>query len=250
MAFIEPVGLTEFTQNGAARREFSTDDLAHFANLGGKTGAGGPVGLDQLLEIEGERRVSAEAREVEIGRGNHPRFDRGLIGAGLGGGEHIEESGKGGRIDFADVLNGAQGPIGALGDFARVVVGAREEVGIGDLPLAHLVGVGRGDTASGGSARFFFEHVDAVVLPREVEQAVNEVGHHGALIDRKAADDGVAFMLERGGFPPDFARIRHDAAADGEVRDIFFNDAGRQQVEFHASRGVAGIGATVDLQHG
>jgi hypothetical protein len=40
------------------------------------------------------------------------------------------------------MLDDPQGAVGALGELAGVIVGAAEEVGEGDLPLADLVEVG------------------------------------------------------------------------------------------------------------
>jgi len=217
--------------------------------LGPQLGAGVPVGFDQRFEVEAERAVAAEAGEVEVSGGEDAGIDGRLIGAGFGGGEFVEESGESRGIDLADMLDGAQGAVGALSDFAGVEIGAGQKVGVGNLPLADLIGVGGGDAAPGGAPRFFVQDVGAVVFPGEIEEAVNEVGDHGALVDGETTDHRVAFGLEGGGFPPDFAGIGDDAAADGEVGDVFFDDAGRQEVEFYAGGGVAGIGATVNLEH-
>ena len=146
------------------------------------------------------------------------------------------------------MLDGAQGAVGALGELAGVVFAGAEEIGVSDLPLADLVSVGRGDAAAGGAARLLGEDLYAVVFPCEVEQAVGEVGDHGALVDDEAGEDVVALALEREGFPPGLARISDYAGANGEGGDLFFNDAGGEQVEFNAGGGVAGVGAAVDLQ--
>ena len=143
----------------------------------------------------------------------------------------------------ADVLDGAQRAVGALGELAGEVIRAGEKIGEGDLPLADLVVVGGRDAAAGGAARLLGEDVDAVVLPREVEQAVGEVGDHRALVDQQAGEDGVALFLERAGFPPDLARVGDDAAADAEMRGVAHDDAGGQEVELDAAGGVAGVGA-------
>ena len=76
-----------------------------------------------------------------------------------------------------------------------------------------------------------------------------KIGDEGAFVDQQAGLNGVAFAFERTGFPPDFARIGNDAAADGEVADLFRNDAGGQEVEFDARGGVAGVSSTIDLEH-
>jgi hypothetical protein len=41
------------------------------------------------------------------------------------------------------------------------------------------------------------EHLDAVVLLGEVEQAVGQVGDHRALVDQQPVEDRVALALER-----------------------------------------------------
>jgi hypothetical protein len=123
------------------------------------------------------------------------------------------------------------------GEFAGEVVRAGEEIRVGDLGLAHLVPVGRRDAAAGGAARFLGEDVGAVVLPGEVEQAVREVGHHGALVDDEAGEDGVALLFERFRLPPELARVGDDAAADAEVRGVLHHDTGGQEVELHAAGG-------------
>jgi hypothetical protein len=214
-----------------------------------KRGAGGPVNLGEARQVERERLGPAELREIELRLGEHTGLDRLGVGAGLGGGQRVEEAGEFLRRDAADVLDGAQRAVGALRELAGEVVRAGEEIGIGDLRLADLVPVGRRDAAAGRAARLLGEDVGAVVLPGEVEQAVREVGHHRALVDEEAREDGVAFLFERLGLPPEFARVGHDAAADAEVRGVPHDDAGGEEVEFHAAGGVAGVGAAVDLEH-
>ena len=147
------------------------------------------------------------------------------------------------------MADGVQGAIGALGELAGEIVGAGLEIGKTNLPLGDFVAVGRRDAAAGGTARLLPEHVGAVVLPREVEQAVREVGDQRALVDEQARKHGIALVLERPGLPPDLARIGDDAAADAEVRNGGHSHAGRQQVELQAGGGVARVGAAVDLDH-
>lgn len=250
VAFVEPVGLAKFAEDSATGGQLAANEFANFADLGTELGASFPVGFDQLFEVEREGGVSAETGEVEVFGGEDTGVDRGLVGARFGSGEFIEESGEGLGINLADVLDGADGAFGALGDFTGVEIGAGEEVGVGDLPLANLVGVGGRDASAGGTAGLFLEDVLPVVFPSEIEEAVNKVGDHGALVDGEAVDDDVAFGLEGRGFPPDFTGVGDDAAADGEVGDVFLDDAGGQKVELHAGGGVAGIGAAVDLEDG
>jgi len=63
------------------------------------------------------------------------------------------------RADAADVLNDAQGAVGALGEFAREEIRSGLEIGERHLPLADLVGVGGRDAAAGGAAGFLGEDV-------------------------------------------------------------------------------------------
>jgi hypothetical protein len=151
--------------------------------------------------------------------------------------------------DAADVLDRAAGAVGALRELAREVVRAAEEVGVGDLLLADLVEVGRRDATAGGAARFVGQDVDAVVLPREVEQAVREIGDERAFVDQQPGENRVALLLERARLPPELARVGDHAAADAQVGGVLHDDAGGEQVQLDAAGRVAGVGAAVDLEH-
>ena len=162
------------------------------------------------------------------------REDAGLdglgVGALLGCGELIKKAGKRFGRDSADMLDGAEGAIGPLGEFSRKEIWASEKVGVSDLGLAHLVKVGGSDPSAGGAARFFGENLGAIIFPSEIEQAVGEIGDHRAFVDDEAGENGVTFLLKRAGFPSKFAGIGHDATANAEVRGITHNDASRQEV--------------------
>ena len=148
------------------------------------------------------------------------------------------------------MLDGGEGAVGALGEFLGVGLAGAKEVGVGDLPLAHFILIGRRDATAGGATRFLMEDVHAVVFPGEVEQAMGQVGNQGALVDDEAGEDVVALLFEWHGLPPGLARVGDDAGADREMGELFFDHAGGQQVELDAGGGVAGVGATVDLEHG
>lgn len=250
MTFVEPVGLAELADDGAAGGDLAADELTDLADVFGEARAGAPVNGGEFFEVQREGRVAAELFEIEFAGGEQVELDGGVVGAEFGGGEGVEKAMPIGGRDAADVFDGAYRAVGALGEAAGEEVGAGEEVAVGDLPLGGLVGVGRGDATAGGAAGFLGENVDAVVFPGEVEEAVGEVGDHGALVDEEPVDDAIALMFERGGFPPNLAGIGDDAAADGEVGDVALDEAAGQEVELNAGGGVAGVGAAVDLEHG
>ncbi len=58
----------------------------------------------------------------------------------------------------------------------------------------------------------------------------------------------MTLALQRDSFPPDLAGVGDHAAADREVGGIAHADAGGQEVQLDAARGVAGVGAAVDLE--
>jgi len=128
------------------------------------------------------------------------------------------------------VLNGPQCAIGTLGEFARKVVRPREEVGKGDLLLAHFVEIGGGDAATGGAAWFFAEDIDAVVFGGEVEQAMGDVRNHGAFVDEQAREDRMAFELQRFCLPPDLTWVSDDSGPDAQVGSVPDDDSGGKEV--------------------
>jgi len=248
-ALVEPVGLAELADDGVAGVHLLEDDLADFADLGGEGVAGLPVGFGEGLEVEGEGGAALEAEEVELAGLEDAGLDGLGVGALLRGGEFGEVVVPSFRCHAADVLDGAQGAVGAGGELAGECLAGAAEIGVVDLPLAGLVAVGGGDAAAGGTAGLLAEDGDAIVFPGEVEQAVGEVGDEGALVDGEAVDDLEAAFLQRLDLPPELARVGDDAAADGEVLDGGLDDAGGEEVELDAAGGVAGVGAAVDLQH-
>ena len=249
MALVEPVGLAELADDRPACRHLAEDELAHLADILRQRRAGSPVGGGQRFEIERERRAAAETREVELIRGENAQFDGLGVRAPLGGGELVEKLVPRRAAHPAHVLNRAAGAVRAGGELAREEIGAGEKIRKRDLPLPHFVKVRRRDAAAGGAAGLLGEHVDAVILPREIDQPVREIGDERALVDQQARKDGVAFFLQRLRFPPDLSRIGDDTAADAEVRRIADHHARRQQVEFDPARGVARVGAAVYFEH-
>ena len=248
MAFVEPVGLTEFANDGPPGLEFAENQLADFPDIFGEGSAGGPVGRGQRFEVEREGRSAAKLSEVEFVGGEHPEFDGLGIGAFFGGGELVEESGERFRTDAVDVLDGAQGAVGALGEFAGEEIRAREKIGKCDLLLADFVEVGGGDAAAGGATRLFAEDLDAVIFGGEVEESVGEVGDHCALVDQEAGEDRVALEFEGFRFPPDLAWICDHAGPDAKVRGVADDDTGREEVELDATGGVPRVGTAIDLE--
>ena len=146
------------------------------------------------------------------------------------------------------MLDKPQGAISPLGKLARKPVPPRMKIRECDLPLADLVEIGRRDSAAGGPTGFLGEDVRAIVLPREIEQAVREIGHQGAFVDEESRQHGVALLFQGPGLPPYLARIGHHAAANAQVRHGRDRHAGGQEVELDAAGGVAGVGAAVDLE--
>ena len=188
---------------------FFANEFPHFFDLWGELGAGGPIGGHQFIHIESEGLAATKNGKIKISRIYDTKLNRFFVGPAFGGGKGVEESGKRFSIHLADVLNGAHRPVSAMGDFAGVEIGSGEEVRVGDLPLPDLIEVGGCDPASGGAAGFFLEDVGAVVFPGEIEQAMDQVGNHGAFVDGETLDDLVALVFKRSGFPPDLPWVCH-----------------------------------------
>jgi len=250
VAFIEPERLAKLANDRVAGGHLAQRELAHFAHVGRERGARLPVNISQQLQVERKRLGAAEADEIELLLAEHASLDGLGVGALLGGGQLVEEPAPRGGAHLTDVLDRAQRTVGAGGELFGKRFARAAEIREIHLPLAHLVEVGGRDAAAGGAARLLAEHVDAVVFPREVEQAVREVGDERALVDHQARQNGVALLFERARLPPDLARVGDAAGTHAEILDGVFHDAGREQVELDAAGGVAGVGAAIDLEHG
>ena len=116
--------------------------------------------------------------------------------------------------------------------------------------MGRFVAKGGRDAASGGAAFLFAEAVAAVVLPREVEEAVGEVAHHGALIDKEPGKGFVTGGVDVGAFPEELAGVGGDTAADRELVDLGAHDASGDEVEFESSYRMAAIGASIYFGNG
>ncbi len=250
VAFVEPVGLAKLADNVVALVLLAEDELAHIDDLRCERLSGGPVGFDQRFDVEGEGAGSGELAEVKFGFGESSAFDDFGVGAGFGAGQRLEKSGPAIRGDLADVLDDAQRALGSLTEFLGEDFFVAEEIGVINLELADLVEIGGCDAAAGGAAGIFFQHVDTVVFPREVEQAVAEVGDQATLVDGEALECDMAVFLRISDFPQELARVGDNAATDGQVRDVWIRDATGQEVELEPGYGVARVGTAVDFYDG
>src|SRR5204863_5591105 len=101
------------------------------------------VNLREFLEVQREGRRTAEDREIEFLLREHPELDRLGVGAQFGRGEHIEERIPRFLARAENVLNRAQGAIGALGELLREGFARRMKRRIEDLPERGLLAEGR-----------------------------------------------------------------------------------------------------------
>lgn len=246
---VEPVGLPEFSQDEAVFSLCPQDQFAHVAYVVVEGESRFPVGFDQLAGVDGERLFTFETVEVELALGKDPAGDTVGVGAGFSLGQDVEKLIPGRGVHLANVADAGQGALHPLGETFREKILRPAEIREVDLPLAGLIPVGRRNAASGGAARLFLKNMGAVMFPGEVEQAVGKVGHHGSLVDGQAGENAVAALFERMRFPPDFSRIGNDAAPEGEMGDLCFHHPRREQIQFQAARGVAGVGSAVHLQN-
>ena len=200
--------------------------------------------------VEGEWLPAGEAREVEFGGREDPRFDGALVGAEFRFGQLGEEPGPLFGGELADIAHGIAGAAEAGGEALGVGGRFAEELRIMDLHLADLVGIGRGDPAARGAARLLAEHVDAVVFPSQVEDAMGDVADHAAFVDEQAVQDGDADLLEGERLPEGLAGVGDHAGAEREAGHVVFGDAAGQQVELEPRDRVARVGPAVHLEDG
>jgi len=85
VAFVEPVGLAELTDDGVAGVDFAEDQFPDLTDVLGECSAGGPITGGERVEIERERRGAAEPGEIKLVGREDPEFDGFGVGAQLGG---------------------------------------------------------------------------------------------------------------------------------------------------------------------
>jgi hypothetical protein len=85
VAFIEPVGLPEFPDDGVAGADFAENEFADFADVFREALAGLPVDFGEALEIDREGRGAAELGEIEFGVVEAAELDALGVGAEFGG---------------------------------------------------------------------------------------------------------------------------------------------------------------------
>ncbi len=77
---------------------------------------------------------------------------------------------------------------------------------------------------------------------------MDDVGNHATLVDGEALGDAVALVVDRQELPHELAGVGYDTGSDGEGFDGLVDDTCGKEVELETACGVAGIGASVDLE--
>ena len=163
--------------------------------------------------------------------------------------EGVEKLGPAFGAELADVFDGAQGAADAMAQFAGEDLFICAKVRIGDLHLRDLVRVSGRNPASGRTAWFFFENMNAVILPGEIEQAVREIGNERAFVNAQAAESRMTVEFGVGALPEKLARIGHHPAADQEVWHVGIHHTAGDEVQLHIADRVPGIRPAVDFHH-